>query len=726
MSDAELCTLIDRESKASIGVEDFYARDRERALSFYMGEAKGDLAPPDVDGRSRVVSKTLMDTVEWAMPCLMRMFAQDDVIRFEPDHPDDDQHVEDASDYIAHLFYRKNNGFTTLHDAIKSALLFRMGVVKVYCDHRWEHQQEQYRGLSQMEVQALQQDGGIEVLSVEQDGELPPELLMQGMPPEMAQTFTVTARRSQQHKEFKCEGVPPEEIRIARDCRSIEDVRYIAHVVQRTKSDLLSEGWPKEEIDRLNSDSTSEGGAERYDRHKYDGGGVPASLDEGDESQEKLTVTEAYVRVDFDGDGIAEYRRILKAGDYIHENEVTDDHPFALFTPILMPYKVIGLSFYDLVEDLQRIFTALDRQLLDNAYLANNPRTAVEEGQVNLDDLLNPVLNGIVRRKAGSNPNALVPLTIPFVGNQILEVRQHFGQVHDTRSGVTEMNSALNSESLAKGNIGSEGVASLITQGQQRLELVARVLAEGGVKRMWLLLLKLVTQYQDRPAQMKINGRWLQIDPRAWKNRYDMTLSVGVGTAGRMQKLQGLQMIGAAQEKLFQVGAVSPENAYNLGCDVAKASGERQTDRYFTKPDPNNPPNQGPPEAVQVEQVRQQGAQQLAQVKAQTDAHAREVDAQVQVQIEQARQEAQAQQAQHLNELEAEREHLKLQNEMALEQFKVEKQMELELARAHIQQQTAIEVARINAEAKIASAKTVGAKDASTADSDVAYQEGRE
>jgi hypothetical protein len=724
MTDAELCTLIDSESKASIGVEDYFSRDREKALSFYMGEAKGDLSPPDTEGRSQVVSKTLMDTVEWAMPCLMRMFSQDDVIRFVPDHPDDDQHVEDASDYIAHIFYRKNNGFTTLHDAIKSALLFRMGVVKVYCDHRWEHKQETYRGLSMMEVQALQQDQEIEVVSVEPDGELSQDLLMQGMPPEMAQTFTVKAKRSQQHKDFKCEGVPPEEIRIARDCRTIEDVRYIAHVVQRTKSDLLSEGWPQEEVDRLNNENSSEGDAERFDRQKYDGAFTNA-VDEGDESQHKITVTEAYVRVDFDGDGIAEYRRILKAGQYIHENEVTDDHPFALFTPILMPYKVIGLSFYDLVEDLQRIFTALDRQLLDNAYLANAPRMGVREGQVNLDDLLSPRPGGLIRIKPGAPPDALVPISIPFVGNQILEVRQHFGQVHDTRSGVTEMNSALNSESLAKGNIGSEGVSSLITQGQQRLELVARVLAEGGVKRMWLLLLKLVTQYQDRPAQMKIDGKWLQVDPRAWRNKYDMTLSVGVGTSGRQQKLQGLQLIGMAQEKLFQVGAVTPENAYNLGCDVAKASGERQTDRYFSKPNPNPGP-QPPPEAVQVEQLRQQGAMQLAQAKSQDAAHAREIDAQVTVQVEQAKQEYQAQQTAHLNELEAQRDHLKLQNDMALEQFKTEKHMELEIAKAHIAQQTAIEVARINAEAKILSAKTLGAKDASTADSDAAYQEANE
>ena len=717
MSDRELCALIDREARNSIGVEDYFSRDREKALQYYMGEAKGELSPPATEGRSRVVSKTLMDTVEWAMPCLMRMFAQDDMIRFEPDHPDDDQHVEDASDYIAHIFYRKNNGFTTMHDAIKSALLFRMGVIKVYCDKRWEHRESSYEGLSPQEAQALQDDPSIEVTGQEDRGD---------------GTLVVHTRQSEQHREFKCEGVPPEEIRISRDCRSVEDVRFIAHVVQRTRSDLLSEGWPEEELDKLVGDSSAEGDAERFTRHAADGGWT-TQMDDGDDSQGMITVTEAYIRVDCDGDGIAEFRRVVKAGKYIHSKDVTDDHPFALFTPILMPYKVIGLSFYDLVEDLQRIFTALDRQLLDNAYLANNPRMGVVENMVNLDDLLNPVIGGMIRMKG---EGAVQPIVTPFVGNQILEVRQHFGQVHDTRSGVTEMNSALNSESLAKGNIGSEGVGQLITQGQQRIELVARVFAEVGVKRTWRLLLKLVTQYQDRPSQMKVNGKWLAVDPRAWKNGYDMTVSVGVGTSGRTQKMQGLQMIGQAQMQAHQVGAVSPENAYNLCVDLAKAAGERQTERYFTKPDPNPQPS-GPPESVQVEQLRQQGAQTLEQMrqqmtgqleamKSQDAAHQREVQAQVTVQVEQAKQESQAQQTQHQNELEAQRDHLKLQNDMALEQFKTEKAMELELAKAHIAQQTAIEVARINAEAKILSAKASGAKDASTADSDAAYQEAHE
>lgn len=177
-----------------------------------------------------------------------------------------------------------------------------------------------------------------------------------------------------------------------------------------------------------------------------------------------MEVIEAYTRVDYNKDGVAELRRVVKSGAYVHENEVVDDHPFSVYSPILMPYKVIGLSFYDLVEDLMRIRTALSRQMLDNAYLANNPRTAILEGQVNLDDLLNPRVGGVVRVKGDVNTHMREMLT-PFIGPQALTLLEHFNQVRDTRTGVTEMNSALNAESLAKGSVGSEGVQALMQAG---------------------------------------------------------------------------------------------------------------------------------------------------------------------------------------------------------------------------------------------------------------------
>lgn len=155
MRDSELCALIDRELKTAIGVDDEFAQDRERAMEFYLGEPKGELAPPSVSGRSRVVSKDLMDTVEWAMPGLMEALTGDDIVQFEPDSPADEQAVEDASRYVGHLIHERNDGFTVLYEAIKSCLLSRMGVVKVYCDKSSVQKHETYKGLSLMELQAL-------------------------------------------------------------------------------------------------------------------------------------------------------------------------------------------------------------------------------------------------------------------------------------------------------------------------------------------------------------------------------------------------------------------------------------------------------------------------------------------------------------------------------------------------------------------------------------------
>ena len=224
MTDSQLCALIDKQSRAAIGADDYSESQRARAMEFYLGEAKGRLAPPDVEGRSSVVSKDLMDTVEWAMPSLMDMFAgSDDIIRFEPDGREDEQACQDATNYIGYLIHRRNeDGFITIHDAVKSALLCRMGFGKCYVDRRQEHREERYEGLSLMELQALEADPAIEVIATVQDGVVPPEAQIPGMPPEAFVTYGALCRRTEDVKEFKNEGVPPEEIRVAKDTRLLE------------------------------------------------------------------------------------------------------------------------------------------------------------------------------------------------------------------------------------------------------------------------------------------------------------------------------------------------------------------------------------------------------------------------------------------------------------------------------------------------------------------------
>lgn len=670
MTDSELCALIDRQCQTSTGVDDLFAQQREFAQEFYMGEAKGELSAPDIEGRSRVVSKDLMDTVEWAMPALMEaLTGADDVVSFKPKRPGDEQAASDATAYANHILYEENEGFILLHDAIKQALIARMGVGMVYCDESWEESQERYEGVSEMELAALQADPDIESLEIEETGEQPPAGMVQGMPPQLALTFNVTVTKREKLKQYKICGIPPEEFRINRNARTLESAEFTALEVERTASDLISEGWPKAEVDRLPRGRNYRDQTDEQSRHEYDGS-WDYTEDEGDKSQQKIVVTTAYVRVDTNGNGISELRRVVKAGTYIHENDKVDDHPFFMFTPILMPYKVVGLSLYDLVEDLQRIKTALTRQTLDNLYLTNNPRMAALEGQVNLDDLLNPRVGGVVRVKS---IGAAAALETPFVAGASLPMMEYINQVRDTRTGVTETNAALNAESLSKGAVGSEGVQALMSAGAQRIRLIARVMAETGMKRLFKLILKEVTQYQDRPAQIQLNGRWLEIDPREWKTGFRLSVAVGIGSHERAQQIANLQMIGAVQGQLLPLGMVQPQQIYNSAADGIKAMGYRDPERYISMPNPQAQQNQGPPPEVQAEQAKAQAQMQLEQMKGQ-----------VQIQVEQMRQEAQAQQNALETQLEAQRNEADRQNEAALSQLRIQHEAELAALKAQM------------------------------------------
>ena len=620
MTESDLIALIDTQSRQAIGADDLSADHRVKAMEFYLGEAKGDLAPPDTPGRSKVVSKDLMDTVEWAMPSLMDMFAgSDDIIRFEPDGPEDEQACSDATNYIGWLIHRKNeDGFITLHDAIKSALMMRTGWGKTYVCRYQEAREERYEGLSLAEVQALASDPEIEIVAQVAEGPILQAGMVEGLPPEAMQSYGVLVRRKADKTEFKNEGVPPEEIRLAKDTRVLSECRFIEHRRPVTLSYLREQGYPEDKIALLASDE----GREDQDataRHDYDQS-YPDGNENTDDSQRKVELSEAYLLVDFDGDGKTEYRRVVKADAVVFENDTADDHPFWLMTPILMPYKAIGLGFWDLVEDLQRIKTALTRQVLDNVYLSNNPRTEVVVGKVDLDDVLNPRPGGLVRVK---EPGMMREVSVPFVASAGLELIGQVDQVRDTRTGVTEMNSAVNTESLAKGSVGSEGVQALMNAGAQRLRLIARVLAETGFKRMYYLMLKCVTQHQDRAQQVKINGRWLTVDPREWKNRYNMSVSVGVGTFGRQQQIANLTLLGEAQERVMPLGLAGPAQVYQTVTRLAESMGYRDADQFFTAPQEGQQPQQaeGSPEAealVAAEQIKAQASLQKAQMDNQT------------------------------------------------------------------------------------------------------------
>lgn len=632
MADETLASLIDDELENSLGYDDQLAEDRQKALEFYRGDATGELAPPDIDNRSRVVSKDLLDAVEWTMPSMMRLFAgSDEIARFEPDAPSEEQACKDATAACSHVIWEKNPGFTTLHDAIKTCLIQRVGVVKVWCEEAFDEREEAYSGLDPMGLEALGADPKVEIIDLQPSNQ-------QATDPatgEPALLFDVRVKLREPRKEYRLEGVPPEEFRIARDARSIERPRFIAHQPTNiTASDLISRGIDPELVELLPTaevDGTGER-AERYDVEGWD----PSSMDVGDRSQRKIEVVEAWLLVDYDGDGVAEYRRVLKAGEHILENEVTDDHPFAVFSPILMPYRVIGLSLYDLLEDIVRIKTALTRQVLDNAYLVNNPIRMVGKGAgVDLDALLNPVPGSIVEAQ---DINGVRDLTVPSIAGDGLGLIDYVNKVRDARTGVGEFNQGLGAGALRDTKIGSEGAQDMMASAMQRVELMARVLAETGVKRLYRLVLKSLCQYQDREMQLRVNGRWLALNPREWHTRYRLTVSVGMGSMSRSVQLAGLSAIMAMQEKAGQLlpGLVSPMNAFNALARFAEAQGFRDAEQFFTAPpaedQPEEPPT--PPEPSPDAVVQSQALVQAEQIKAQAAAERAAQDSMVRLQIE--------------------------------------------------------------------------------------------
>ncbi len=690
MDDATLINIIDRERANGIGRDDTTATDRDEATAFYEGEAKGDLAPPEVDGRSTVVSKDLMDAIEWVMPSLMRMFAgSDEVIRFEPQSSGDEQACKDATAYCAWVLHRANPGFTILHDAFKSALITRTGIVKVYPDETWDAREETYRGLDEMSYQALLADQSVEPVTVEVVNDAQ-AMMLPGATPTMQTTYNVVVRRKTKRIQYKILGVPPEEVTFSKDTREVGNLRFVCHDVEKTRSDLVSLGYSEADIDACFADDAATSNAWQYEA-KYTRGGYDGiymdSDNPADKSQRKVILSEAYLKVDYDDDGVAEYRRVVKAGSVVFENDVSDDHPFALFTPILMPYKLIGMSFYDLLSDIQTIKTAITRQMIDSMVIANNPRVLAVADKVNLDDLLEPRPGGVVRVR---DINAVQPLVTQDISASAQNSIAYFNTVRDSRSGVKEYTQGLIGGELSQSQIGSQGVAMLADAAAARIELIARVFAETGIARIYKLILKLISQHQQDATELKINGHWMTMDPRAWKDEYTMTVSVGVGTASQDKKLQRAQLLLQTQQSAAQFGLVQPQNAMEALQTFTEALGFRDVGKFFSMPDPNAPKQPSPAEMqMQVEREK----------------------AQMQMQVEQAKQQAQSQEQAQTKQLEVARDARDAQNQMELAQFKAQQDMALARYKAELDAKTSLAIARINAEAKIAAAQASGVKD---------------
>ena len=490
MTNSELASHLSAEVEQATGhMNSELSSQREDSMKYYLGEKFGN----EIDGRSEIVTTDVRDTVEYIMPSLMRIFTtHNNVAEFEPQGPEDVEMAQQATDYCNYVFNKQNNGFKVLYDAFKDALISKTGIIKHYWEEKTEVTTENYANLTEIEYQSILANDDLEVLqhteNLEQEAQLDENGTM--VSPKIT-THDCKIKRTKTSGQVKVVAVPPEEFLISRRAVDIESAQFICHRVKKTISDLILEGYDAKAVEDLPtySQTQAEWNQERLARFSYDDDSIPP--DEGTGPSRQVWIEECYTHIDYDGDGVAELRKITKGGNVILENIEIDYIPFSSICPLPIPHKFYGMSVADTVKDIQLIKSTIVRNILDNMYLTNNARYAVLAGQVELDDLLTSRPGGIVRMRA---PNAVTPLPSPQITGDAFNMVKYLDQVREERSGVSKMTQGLNPDVLTS-HVTSGAISAATESAMQRIELIARMFAETGIKDVFRFIYQLLQRY---------------------------------------------------------------------------------------------------------------------------------------------------------------------------------------------------------------------------------------
>ena len=640
ITEDELVARIDQEITDSLGYGDEVSLQRERAMEYYYGEPFGN----EVEGRSQFIDSTVQDTIEWIKPTLMRIFASgDQMVTFNPVGPEDVDSAKQATDYINHIFMKDNPGWEILYAWFTDALLQKNGIVKVWWDESEEWNREEYKGLDEMELQSLISDPRVEVIEHTSPGmELDGSYSEGG-----SEGHHVVISRDMSKGRVHVENVPPDEFLISRMSKNIQDARFTCHRVKKTLTELreiYGDLDPEDLSGGIYGDHEFSG--ERESRYVFDNSGNAGFNNEtlygADDSLSEYWLHECFMRVDFDGDGIAELRKVCLVGSTVLANEEIDRIPFVSLTPIRIPHKFFGLSVADLTMDLQLIKSTLMRNLMDNMYNQNFGRYAVLEGQANLDDLLTQRPGGVVRVKS---PNAVMPLATPPLQNYSFQMLQYLDSIRESRSGVSSSTQGLNEDAL-KSHTTATAVAQVMTAAQARVELIARNFAETGVKELMNVIYELVQKNQDKQRVVLLNNQWVPVRPDMWRDKMDCSVSVGLGHGNRDQQLMHLSTMlqFATQAMSGGLSIVTEQNLYNMGSALIKNMGFQNVQDFLTDP-AQAPQKPNPDQDIKQSELQLKKGEldvkiaevQIKQQKLQMEAAEAQVDAQLkmaEIQIE--------------------------------------------------------------------------------------------
>ncbi|HTH11897.1 MAG TPA: hypothetical protein VMA55_20185 [Acidovorax sp.] len=610
MNEQDLLQFLEEEaSQAFHFVEGEIASDRVKAMRSYMREPYGT----EEDGRSAVVASDVFDAVEGMLPDLIEVFTSSDkAVVFDAVGPEDVEAAEQVTNACNYVFYKQNSGFFVLYSAFKDGLMLKTGGVKWYYEKKRTPTFTRYRGVDEMQLAVfLTTNPKAEVVEQEEAEPTPEELAMHAEasqqfvaaglePPPLPVRLNVKIKTIEEKGGVRVVALPPDELQVSRrqDSILLDECPYVAHVVEKTLSDIHQMGYADVSVEDMKSAQNEEHTADKDYRETQRGGkwGWWQDDNELDDSMVRGYLREEYVLVDYDGDGIAERRRVLRLGQKVLDNEECSHVPIAAWTPYILTHQFNGLSVADLVEDFQRIHTEVLRAQLDNLALANTQETVVltsAQGapMANIDDLLNRRPGGILREHQAG---AIRPYQERWQGIEAMPMLEQLQVSKENRTGYTRYSQGLDANSLNKT---ATGVQMIMNASQKRMKLMARIAAEALVAPMFRGIFKTLTDSDMEEISFQLNGKFVRYNPQEWRDQFNMTINVGIGTGDVQQQQQFLMQIAQAQAMAMgsPLGGklVTPKNIYNAQARLAENAGFKNPGEFWT--DPGDGPIQAPP-----------------------------------------------------------------------------------------------------------------------------------
>ena len=631
---------------------------RAKGTEYY----RGDLFGTEEDGRSQVVAMEVRDTVSAMMPSLMRIFfSSENTVEFVPTGPEDVANAQQATDYCNFIFNSDNSGFLTTYATFKDSLVRKCGIMKCWWEEDETVRIEEYSGLDDQTLQILMQ-------------EQTDVMVMNTYPDQMmGQLHDVQIKRKIKGGRVRIMSVPPEELLLDRRARSFDDSAIIAHRQMATVAQLIEMGYEEDEVRENITSNDLDTNEEYLARQPMSSFGV--SVESANPMMERVLYVEAYLRIDYDKDGIPELRKVccIGSGYKIVRNLPTSYIPFIDFPCDPEPHTspLEAMSIFDITHDLQEIKSEILRNTLDSLAQSIHPRTAVVEGQVNIDDVLNNETGAIIRMRA---PGMVQPFSTPFVGQAAFPMLDYMDQIREDRTGMSKAAMGLNADALQSST--KAAVAATISASQGRIELISRLMAEG-MKKLFKSILFLVTTHQDKARMVRLRNEFVQIDPRAWDAAMDCSINIGMGNGDTNERVAALMQISAKQQEvLTQLGVVNPlvtPSQYSSTLrKIVELNGFKDPSQFFNQIPADYQPPQPPQPKPTPEEV-------LAQVQAQS--------IQADIQKKAAELELKRQQMMMDNDLNRD----KMYQEMALKKYELELKYNVQINTAEITAQQNID-----------------------------------